>query len=93
MQKHLTFLGWNVKDKVTNFTGVVTHIGIDLYGCVQAIILPAVVKEENGAQKLEDSRWFDVSRLEKLGDCPVMKPIPEKGDLTIAGADHGKPVK
>ena len=93
MQQHLHLLGWSVKDRVTGFTGVVTHVGVDLFGCVQAIVHPAVVREKNGVQKCEDSKWFDVARLDKVGRSPVMKPVPVKGDLVVAGADHYKPVK
>lgn len=93
MQRHLALLGWAVKDKVTGFTGTVSTIGFDLYGCVQAIVQPKAVFESNGTQKLDESRWFDVSRLEKIGDEPVMQPIPVKGDLTVAGADTYKPVR
>lgn len=93
MQHHLALLGWAVKDKVTGFTGTVSTIGFDLYGCVQAIVTPKAVFESNGAQKLDRSEWFDVSRLEKIGDQPVMQPIPAKGDRTVAGADNSKPVR
>lgn len=93
MKNHLDLLGWSVKDKVTGFVGVVTHIGQDLYGCVQAIVHPKAVVEKGGAQKIEDSRWFDVARLDKVGRSPVMKAIPVKGDLVVAGSDNHKPTK
>ena len=93
MQQHISLLGWKVKDTVTGFVGVATTIGLDLYGCVQAIVQPSVVLEKGGAQKCEDSRWFDVSRLEKVGRSPVMKRIPEKGDLVVAGTDNNKPLR
>lgn len=93
IQNHTSLLGWTVKDKVTGFRGVVTHIGIDLYGCVQAIVHPRAVAERDGSQKLEESRWFDLARLDKVGRAPVMKPIALKGDLTVAGAANDKPTK
>lgn len=31
MEQHYSLLGWKVKDKVTDFTGVVSHVGLDLY--------------------------------------------------------------
>lgn len=92
MQEHLNLLGWSVKDKVTDFAGTVTHVGQDLYGCIQAIVHPKAV-EKDGKQTLGDSCWFDVSRLEKVGDAPVMEPIAVKGDLIIAGSDSRKPLK
>jgi hypothetical protein len=93
VQQHLALLGWSVKDKVTGFTGVVTHVGVDLYGCVQAIVHPKAVVEKGGAQKVDESRWFDLNRLDKIGRTPVMKPIPLKGDLTVAGCANDKPTK
>lgn len=93
MQHHIRLLGWAVKDKVTGFQGIVTHIGQDLYGCVQAIVQAKAVVERGGGQKLEDSRWFDVARLDTVGKKPVMKPIPLKGDLVVAGGANDKPTK
>ena len=68
IQQHFRLLGLQVQDKVTGFKGVVSSIGFDLYGCVQAIVTPEAGKE--GA--LPDSRWFDVARLTTLADTPVM---------------------
>lgn len=90
MEKHhLELLGWKVKDKVTGFKGVVTHIGVDLYGCIQAIVHPPI----DVMSKLRDSAWFDIARLEKVGPKRVMKPIGIKGDLTVAGGAHNHPTK
>ena len=38
MQNHFELLGYKVKDSVTGFTGVVTSISFELYGCVQALV-------------------------------------------------------
>ena len=92
-QHHIALLGWAVKDKVTGFAGVVTHVGVDLYGCVQAIVHPKAVIEKGGSQRLESSQWFDLTRLVKVGKAPVMKPIPLKGDLVVAGGANDKPTK
>jgi hypothetical protein len=93
MQNHLNLLGWKVEDKVTGFVGVVTHIGMDLYGCVQAIVSPSVVVEKTGSQTMVSGSWFDTVRLTKIGTNPVMAAIPMKGDLEVAGADINKPTK
>ena len=93
MQNHLSILGWKVEDKVSGFCGVATHVGMDLYGCIQVIVHAAATKEKNGTQTVQEGRWFDISRLEKIGRTPVMKPIPAKGDLVFAGAEFDKPVK
>jgi hypothetical protein len=37
---HLQMLGFNAKDRVTGFSGVVSSICFDLYGCVQAALRP-----------------------------------------------------
>ncbi len=89
MMKDLELLGWRVRDRVTNFQGTVTHIGQDLYGCVQAIVQPEGYMEK-GEQKTPESRWFDLSRLVKVGRSRVMEPVPVKG---YAGPDNNKPVK
>lgn len=89
MEEHLEWLGWAVKDKVTGFKGVVTHVGCDLQGCVQAVVHPVAVSEKSGAQKLENSCWFDVSRLIRQGSQRVMEPIPIK----VQGPEMNKPIK
>jgi hypothetical protein len=75
MNNYFDWLGWEVRDRVTGFTGVVSSVCIDLYGCVQGIVTPKVVAEPTGAQKLDSSHWFDLTRLELLGTCRVMEPI------------------
>jgi hypothetical protein len=62
------FLGCEVKDRVTDATGVVECVSFDLYGCIQAGVKPKVDKEG----KQLDARWFDTSRLEITNDKPVM---------------------
>jgi len=67
VKKHLDLLGFNVKDKVTGMSGVVTSIGFDLYGCIQAIVNTGFNKD--GEPR---SHWFDIARLEKLSNKRVM---------------------
>ena len=67
-ENHLKMLGLPVKDRVTGFSGVVTTVSFDLYGCVQLVVTPEAGKDG----KLEDGRWFDVTRLEVTGEEPVM---------------------
>lgn len=66
---HLGQLGKRGRDKVTGFSGVITSIGFDLYGCVQAVI--------NGGLKTDgsfsDQIWFDVNRIEIIDHTPVME--------------------
>lgn len=68
MAEHFRMFGLRVRDKVTGYKGVVTSIGFDLYGCIQAIVTPAV--DDKNDQK--DSRWFDLQRLEIESKAPVM---------------------
>lgn len=76
INKHLELLGLKVEDKVTNFSGVITTISFDLYGCIQAIVTPPV--DKNGEQK--DSKWFDITRLTIFNKTPVMElPNFDKG--------------
>lgn len=70
VQKHLSILGMKVTDRVTGLVGVVTSVGFDLYGCVQAIVHPGIDKDG----KLRDSLWFDIARLEVVSSVPVMAP-------------------
>lgn len=69
---HIELLGRTAKDRVTGFTGVVTSISFDLYGCIQAAVNPAVDKD----QKLPDGRWFDVNRLEVVSKTKRAMQVP-----------------
>jgi hypothetical protein len=70
IKAHLALLGTNVKCRVTGFTGVVSSISFDLFGCIQAVVNPGV--DADGKPK--DSHWFDINRLEILDPKPVMQP-------------------
>lgn len=70
IKTHLDLLGWRVRDCVTGIEGVVTSIGFDLYGCVQAIVNRGVDKDG----KVLDSLWFDIARLSQMGEARVMEP-------------------
>lgn len=65
---HFDMLGKKAKDKVTGFTGVVTTLSYDLYGCIQVVVSP---EAKDGEIKL--GHWCDVSRIEILSDEPVMQ--------------------
>lgn len=66
-RSHLKLLGLVVEDRVTLFEGVVTSVSFDLYGCVQALVVPRF----NG-KDTPDSRWFDTNRLKEMSSMPVM---------------------
>lgn len=67
-EKHFALLGHKARDVVTGFTGVVTSICFDLYGCVQAALTPFADKDG----KTGDTNWFDTKRLEQMSDEPLM---------------------
>lgn len=74
----LELLGLTVRDRVTGFTGVVTSVSYDLYGCVQGLVNPGMGKEG----KLGELLWFDIGRLAIVNDVPVMVPpvfVADKG--------------
>lgn len=68
IKEHLNLLGLRVEDRVTGFTGVVSSICFDLYGCIQAVVNPGLNKDG----KLGEQTYFDVNRLKVLSDEPVM---------------------
>ncbi len=72
MLTHINLLGLKVTDCVTGFSGVVTSVSFDLYGCIQSVVTPPVTLDG----KNEDARWFDVARLTILDEVPVM-PRPD----------------
>lgn len=82
--KHIGLLGLKVRDKVTGFEGVVTTVGFELYGCVQAIVHPGLDKDG----KTRDSIWFDVSRLTILSDTPVMD-VPNFASGPVSRGEQG----
>ena len=69
IENHLNLMGMRVRDRVTGFSGVVTCVSFDLYGCVQAIVHPGSDKEG----KMLEQCWFDVSRLAITNIDPVME--------------------
>lgn len=74
----IQLLGMRAADKVTGFTGTVSSVTFDLYGCVQVILTPPVGKDG----KPGDSHWFDVKRL-KLSTR--IMPVPD-----FAGTKFGE---
>jgi len=74
--EHLKLLGLKARDKVTGYSGIVTTVSFDLYGCIQAVLTPTAVKDG----QVQAGHWFDVTRLEIRDKKPVMDlPNFEKG--------------
>lgn len=81
LEKYLKLLGHKVEDRVTGMQGVVSSIGFDLYGCIQAIVNPGVGKDG----KPLDQLWFDVGRLKVISKNPVMEQPSFAGVPLIEG--------
>lgn len=75
IEKHLSLLGLQVKDRVTGMTGIVVSVSFDLYGCVQAIVHPGLTPDGKPAEQ----HWFDIARLDVRSNTPVM-PQPDYDD-------------
>jgi hypothetical protein len=78
-------LGHHATDRVTGFSGVVTCVCFDLYGCVHAAITPKV---EKGDKEIKTGHWFDLNRLE-IGKSSVM-PVPDFDGVATKPADYRK---
>lgn len=71
IKKHLDLLGYEVKDKVSDYKGVVISMSFDLYGCIQADVRPKELNPDS--RTLQPGIWLDVSRLEKISSTPLMQ--------------------
>ena len=69
--QHFDLLGFVCRDAVTGFEGVADSISFDLYGCIQAALMPRLGKDTK-PDEYPKGRWFDVGRLKKVGKKPVM---------------------
>ena len=80
IKKHLDLLGHEVKDKVSDFTGVVISMSFDLYGCIQADVRPKKLRKDDGT--ITQGMWLDVLRLDVVSKKPLMdQPNFEWGDV------------
>lgn len=77
-------LGKKVKDCVTGFEGIVTGKAEYLTGCEQYLVVP---QTRNRDGELNDSKWFDVDRLQIIGEGIT---LPQK---TSNGPDMPAPMK
>jgi hypothetical protein len=81
---HIGLLGLKAKDVVTGFSGVVSSVSFDLYGCVQAVISPGTDKDG----QMQRGEWFDVARIEITDARPVME-VPDFSQGYIAKGRKG----
>lgn len=84
IKTHIGLLGKKVADKVTGQKGVVTSVSFDLYGCIQVVVNPGMGPDG----RLQESAWFDVSRLKVLSEKPVME-VPNFEDGPQAEGKKG----
>jgi len=71
IKEHFELLGHKVKDKVSDYIGVVISISFDLYGCIQADVRPIELDEKG---HVKTGMWFDVARLKVLTKKRLMEP-------------------
>ena len=72
MDQYFKLFGCEVKDVVTGFTGIVTTISFDLYGCVQAIVTSQELNGDKDPDRPSKAFWFDMKRLSVLNSKSVM---------------------
>jgi len=68
--KHIAMLGKPGTDAVSGFSGIVTSVSFDLYGCVQAVLTPKADKKGD----IKDGHWFDVARIKITNGKTVLTP-------------------
>lgn len=64
----IDLLGHRGKDRVTGFSGTISSVCFDLYGCVQLALTPSAGTDG----KLGEGHWFDVNRVEITSKAKVM---------------------
>lgn len=62
MEQFLNLLGYRAKDKITGFSGVITSLCFDLYGCIQVCITQPV--DDKGQISERANAWFDTNRVD-----------------------------
>ena len=85
---HLDMLGKAGIDAVSGFSGIVTTISYDLYGCVQAVLTPKADKKEG----IRDGHWFDIARIKITNEKTVLR-VPDFKEGYIAEGRKGAAIK
>lgn len=83
IKENLKLLGMPVCDCTTKFVGVVSSVSFDLYGCVQAFVVPRCGKDG----KIGEGCWFDAKRLTLTATKPVM---PQPSFQKVRGGEKLK---
>lgn len=84
IKEHLKLLGKPAKDLVTGFSGVVSSLSFDLYGCIQVVITPEVDKKG----EIPAGQWFDIARVKVTRVKRVME-LPDYISGYIAEGKKG----
>jgi hypothetical protein len=90
VETSLQLLGCKGTDKVTGFTGFISTVGFDAYGCVQLALTPPKIKD----QKLFESYWFDVKRVtvgKRVMDVPDYCQIKKGKEIGAAEKPRMRP--
>lgn len=72
MKDSLSFLGKEVNDQVTQNSGIVVSVSVDISGLIQAAVL-APGKHPDTNQPFP-AQWYDLPHLYVTNDKPVMTP-------------------
>lgn len=80
----IQLLGKKATDYVTDYKGVITSISVDLYGCIQALVVPGLDKEG----KIPGGAWLDLNRLKisndkRVMDCPHLETPKGPADKPV----------
>jgi hypothetical protein len=79
----LAMLGERARDRVSGMEGMVDSVCFDAYGCVQASLAQRVGQDG----KIPEGRWFDVKRLELIGQ----RVIDDPGFVSVAVGNENGP--
>ena len=79
IENFLNWIGYEVKDKLTGFVGVVVSIDFQISGCVQADVRPILLDKEGEIGK---GYWFDLNRLTVINDNRRM-PVPKFNEIVL----------
>lgn len=85
IQETIGLLGFQAKDRITGFTGVIESVCFDLYGCVQVLLKPPMT--DRG--ELNSGVWFDVARVEVYRTKRVM-PVPDFEAKAVKPKDYAQ---
>lgn len=82
----IRILGSRCRDRVTTFVGMASSVCFDAYGCIQVCLTPTL--DADG--KPQDARWFDIGRLEELGEPKVIDTPDFTQSLTPVAVQQGQ---